>query len=240
MDYKEKLYKNYVSTHILPRKGETTLDIFKSKSVTWQKTFRRFLPEDRNAKIIDAGCGNGSIVWWLQQIGYTEAEGIDISSEQIEIARKLGVRKVYQADLKEFLRTRIQFYDIIILRDVIEHFKKEEIIEILEICCESLKNSGKIIIQVPNAESPFFGRIRYGDFTHEIAFTMSSLSQLLRMIGFTEIGFYPIEPLIYGLKSFVRFVLWKIIEAYFKFLLFVELGRGARIVTQDIIAVGQK
>jgi len=42
------------------------------------------LPEDKKAKIIDLGCGNGGFVYWLQQIGYQNAEGIDISAEQIE------------------------------------------------------------------------------------------------------------------------------------------------------------
>ena len=63
------------------------------------------MPEDKKAKIIDLGCGNGGFVYWLQQIGYQNAEGIDISAEQIETGQKLGIKNIKQADIKEFLIT---------------------------------------------------------------------------------------------------------------------------------------
>lgn len=242
MNYKDKFYTNYVSTHVLPRKGEATLDEFKWRSIVYQNQFGKFLPEDKSSKIIDIGCGSGSVTWWLQQIGFTNTWGIDVSAEQVEIGKRLGVRNINQADIKQFLQDKKDFYDVIFARDILEHFSKEDIVEILSICYDSLKlkSNGKIIIQVPNAESPFFGRIRYGDFTHDIAFTSSSLSQLLRMVGFAGVKCYPNEPLIYGVKSLIRFILWKTIETCYKFLLFVEIGCGKKIVTQDIIAVGKK
>jgi SAM-dependent methyltransferase len=190
--------------------------------------------------IIDIGCGSGSVTWWLQQNGFMNAEGIDISSEQIEEGRRLGVNNIKQADAVEYLKDRQDFYDVIFLRDFLEHFHKDEIIELLDICRKSLKDKGCLIIQTPNAESPFFGRIRYGDLTHEIAFSVSSLSQLLRGAGFNEVQFSSYEPIIVGIKSIIRFLLWKIIEAFYKTLLSIEIGRGKRIVTQNIIAIGIK
>lgn len=239
-NYKDRLYTDYVSTHIIPRKGEVTLDEFKWRSIVYQKQFGKFLPKDKNAKIIDLGSGNGSVIWWLQQNNYANTEGIDISAEQVETGKKLGVQNINQADIKKFLQNKKNFYNVIFARDVIEHFTKEDIVEILSFCYESLKDNGIIIIQSPNAESPFFGRIRYGDFTHDIAFTTSSLSQLLRMIGFARVKFYPVQPIIYGVKSFVRFILWKTVEKIYELLLFAEVGRTEKIVSQCIIAVGKK
>lgn len=240
MDCKDDFYAKYVSAHIFHRKGKATLDIFRQRSASWQKNFGRFLPKDKNAKIIDVGCGNGALVWWLQQLGFSNAEGVDISSEQIEIAQDLGVNNVKQTDLRPYLKAKTCFYDMIILRDVIEHFRKEEIIELLEVCYSSLKNTGKIIVQVPNAESPFFGRIRYGDFTHEIAFTSSSLSQLLNIIGLTNVEFHATARPIKGVRSIPRFLLWKVVEVFYKSLLYAEIGPGHRIVTQGIIAVATR
>jgi len=239
-NYKDRLYENYVSTHILTRKGRATLDEFKHRSLVYQKRFGRSLPQEKTAKIIDIGCGNGSVVWWLHQSGFTNTEGIDISFEQIEAGQKLGIKNIKKADAKEFLIDKRRLYDVIFLRDLLEHFNKEEMIEVLDLCYLSLKDKGTVIIQVPNAESPFFGRIRYGDLTHEIAFSTSSLSQLLRMTGFSEIRFFSTEPLIFGIKSFIRYILWKIIESFYKFFLFAELGRAKRIVTQNIISIGVK
>lgn len=240
MNYKDKFYRHYVSTHVLPRKGEVTLDEFGQRSIAYQKQFGKLLPKNKSSKIIDVGCGNGSVIWWLQQIGFTNTLGIDVSAEQVETGKRLGVKNIDQANINNFLQNKKDFYEVIFARDILEHFNKVDIVDILTLCYESLKIGGIIIIQVPNAESPFFGRIRYGDFTHDIAFTSSSLSQLLMVVGFTEVRCYPTEPLIYGVTSLIRFILWKIVEACYKSFLLAEFGRGRKIVTYGIIAVATK
>lgn len=244
MNYKDKFYAKYVSTHLSPYKGKATSDTLKGMAIVWGKIFGRFLPENKSARIIDLGCGYGSIVWWLQKSGFTSVQGIDISAEQVEIGRSLGVTNIEQADIKEFLQDKKDSYDMIFMRSIIEHFYKQDMFEILSLCYKSLKNEGRIIIQVPNAESPFGGHTRYGDFTHEIAFTATSMSQLLRVVGFNEVHSYPYGPLPYLLDpiSLLRFVLWKIIEAFYKFLLWVELGNLSRtsIVSQNITTVAIK
>lgn len=240
MNYKKSLYQKYSSTHIVTRKGEATLDEFKWRANMYQKEFGKFLPGDRSSQNIDLGCGNGSVVWWLNQIGYANVFGIDISPEQIEAGKALGLKNIEKGDVKEFLCNKKNHYDTIFARDIIEHFDKAEVIEALSLCYGALKSNGKIIIQVPNAESPFASRLRYGDFTHEMAFTSSSLSQVLMIAGFTKIECYPRGPVVSGIKSLVRFVLWKIVEKLYLFLLFAEIGRGKKIVTQGIIAVAIK
>lgn len=240
MNYKERIYKSYFSNHTLHRKGEETLDSFKKRSNTYEKQFGEFLPKNKDAKIIDLGCGNGSIIWWLQQRGFTNSEGIDISAEQVEIANKLGVKNIIQADLTKPLIGAQGFYDVIFMRDVLEHYEKEDIIKVLDKCFSALKDNGIIIIQVPNAESPFGSRIRYGDFTHEIAFTSGSISQVLRTIGFNDIHVKAWEssPNL-SLSSVVRFVLWQMVASFYRSLLMIEGIRSA-IVTQNIIAVAKK
>jgi hypothetical protein len=97
-----------------------------------------------------------------------------------------------------------------------------------------------IIIQTPNAENPFGGRYRYWIFTHEIAFTRSSLNQLLRVAGFQMVDFYPTGPVPKGIKSLVRFLLWKVIETILRFYMLIETGSGEGIFTQNIICVAKK
>ncbi len=240
MTYKDDLYKKYVSTHIVGRKPVPTLNVFRKKMVIWQDMFGKFLPQDKQAKIADLGCGDGRIVWWLQEIGYENAEGMDVSIEQVETAAQLGVRNVFHTDIKTHIKNKTSFYDVLILRDVIEHFDKEEIIETLEACRNALKDRGCLILQVPNAESPFFGRIRYGDFTHEIAFCSSSLSQVFNIVGLTQHEFHSVEPIFRGNQSILRRFLWKVAKSLYKMLLFAELGPGERIVSQDILAVATK
>lgn len=240
MSYKERLYKSYCSTHIVHRKGKATLDEYRQRAVSYQKQFGSLLPKDRNARIIDIGCGNGSIVWWLQNIGYVNAEGVDVSAEQIAAAQELGVQNVRQLDADACLFNKDSQFDTIILRDVIEHFEKEKIVDLLEKCCSSLHEQGSIILQVPNAESPFGARVRYGDFTHEVSFTSASLSQVLRSVGFTSVDIYPVEQPIRSLRSLFRYTLWKVVQQLYIALITIELGKGRWIVTQNIIACGRK
>lgn len=106
MNYRDKFYSKYVSTQTSQLYGEVSLEDIKKQFPTWKKYFGRFLPKDKNAKIIDVGCGNGSFVWWLRQIGYQNVEGIDISKEQVESASKLNIKNIFQADLREFLNNK--------------------------------------------------------------------------------------------------------------------------------------
>ena len=241
MSYKDEFYEKYFSTHILHRKGKPTLDRFRRWAFYFEKRWRGFFPKDKKARIIDVGCGQGYLVWWLQSTGFVNAEGIDLSAEQVEVAQELGVRNVQVADLIPFLTAKPNFYEAIVLRNVLEHFSKQEIVDILKICYASLKPAGRIILQVPNAETLFFGRVRYGDFTHEVAFTVSSLQQILSVIGFTQAEFYPTEPVVYGRRAAVVFFLyWKMVEALYRFLIYLETQRKNSIVTENVVAVAFK
>jgi 2-polyprenyl-3-methyl-5-hydroxy-6-metoxy-1,4-benzoquinol methylase len=239
MTFKDRFYRNYTSTHIIGRKGEATLQGFQREFPTWGKHFGALLPSDRSSRILDVGCGRGGLVYWLQQRGYRNAGGIDLSTEQIDTARKLGIPNLQQADVGEYLAGRLGHYDALVLRDVLEHFTREEIVEVLELCRSAIRPGGVLIVQVPNAESPFFGRIRYGDFTHELAFSSSSITQLFNVVGFEDPRVYPTEPAIAGVRALVRAVLWAGVKAVYRLLLFAELGRGRWIFTQGLIAVGR-
>ena len=185
------------------------------------------------------GCGNGGFVYWLQELGYSNTEGIDISIEQVEAAKKIGIKNINQGDLRDFIKNKKDSYDVIFMRDVLEHFNKEEILDILELVYKSLKNNGTIVIQVPNAENPFGSKI-YGDFTHEISFTKDSIQQIFSISGFKDIFVYPMPRVIHGLKSLIRSILWKVIELCLRFYFVIETGSGKVIFTQNIIAVAKK
>ena len=121
--------------------------------------------------------------------------GIDTSAEQIAVAHMLGMSQVSQADVFSFIGMQTSnSYDTLIAFDVIEHFTKPEIISIIDETRRILKPGGRFIVHVPNGESPFVGRILFGDFTHEQAFTQRSLTALFRASDFEEIYCYEDVP----------------------------------------------
>jgi len=240
MNYRDRFYSKYISTHTRSIYGDLELSDIEKQFPAWRGYFGKFLPDNKEVKILDVGCGNGGFVYWLQEIGYKNASGIDISKEQIELAGKIGIKNVSCADIKEFLRYKKEFYDIIFARDVIEHFSKDEILEILDLIFQSLKKGGKVIIQAPNAENLLSGRLRYGDFTHEISFTADSMRQILSVVGFNDIEIIGTGPIVHGVKSFIRYILWHCVKHCLSLYLLIETGSAKGIFSQNLIASARK
>ena len=147
---------------------------------------RNWLPVDKESRIIDLACGEGHILHMLHRMGYVNVEGVDISDSQLRIARQISDRAV-KADVLEYLKITNSKYDLILSFDLIEHLQKDEVLEFIDLCKVRLNVNGRLVLQTPNATSPFFGDVRYGDITHELGFTPNILSQLLRRSGFTFI-----------------------------------------------------
>lgn len=240
MDYRERFYANYVSKNTLHLFGKLSVRDIEKQFVVWKKYFSEFLPKDKKASIVELGCGNGGLVYWLQSMGYENASGMDASHEQVEYAKNLGVKNITQGNLIEFLHGKSEAYDVIFLRDVLEHFNKNEILDILDMAHKSLKNGGALVIQTPNSAGFFGARFRYYDFTHEISFTENSLRQILLMNAFSDLKFRETGPVISGIKSFARVILWKCVRWGLQLYLLIEMGAPENVLTQNIIAVGYK
>lgn len=239
MTFKDKLYKNYVTTHIAHRKGSVDLKMFNRYALGYRQHFKAFLPADKSARIADLGCGAGGLVWWLRQSGFANCSGVDGSVEQVELAHHLGIDNVLLGDVFEFLDKEKE-HAVLFARDLIEHFDKQSVFDFLEKCLVSLTPGGRLVLQVPNAESPYFGRVRYGDFTHELAFSPSSIVQLLGAAGYTNIEVYPWRPAVTGLTSLARYCAWRILEPVLKLPILIESGGHNRIVTMNLIATARK
>ena len=93
-----------------------------------------------------------------------------------------------------------------------------------------------------NAESPFFGRVRYGDFTHETAFTEASLRQVLGAGGFASFHFREDSPAVHGVLSAGRRLAWILLRPLAILWLVAESGPGARraILSQNLVCVAVK
>ena len=204
---------------------------------------RTCMPPDRAAAILDIGCGHGAILYALQQAGYQHARGVDGSAEQVQAAARLGICGVAQGDLMQTLRESADTsLDVVIAFDVIEHFTKAELIPLVDEVQRVLRSGGRWVIHVPNGESPFGNRVRFGDYTHEQAFTRTSLEQLLLASGFTRIETHEDRPIAHGFISTVRAALWRLIRAALLFYIAVETGSLDRraVFSQNLLAVAHK
>lgn len=71
--------------------------------------FRKYLnPKD---KILDVGCGTGRTTFPLNNLGYTDIIGIDLTPEMIEIAKGLNVHFNSEIEFKVGDATKLEFLD---------------------------------------------------------------------------------------------------------------------------------
>jgi 2-polyprenyl-3-methyl-5-hydroxy-6-metoxy-1,4-benzoquinol methylase len=241
-DYRRRMYDRYITSRSQGHKlGAARLVAFREAHL--RKLIAAHFPADRGAKILDLGCGNGMLLNCAKQAGYNNISGIDVSVQQVELAEELGFQGVQQGDLFEAVSSIADAsLETVVTFDVIEHFRKGELICFVDEVFRSLRDSGRWIMHVPNAESSFGTRIRYGDFTHEIAFTRDSISQLLLSSGFAQVDCYEDGPVAHGIKSATRWLLWKIIRTGLRLRLMIETGDSGRdaIFSQNLLAVATK
>jgi 2-polyprenyl-3-methyl-5-hydroxy-6-metoxy-1,4-benzoquinol methylase len=240
--YRERIYNNYVQAWTTPLAPETTAGL-KPHAPYLRQIIKCHFPQDRQASILDLGCGYGVLLYFANEAGYTNTRGVDCSLQQITAARKLGIEGVEEGDLLNTLATLDDSsQNCIITFDVIEHFTREELIPLVDELFRVLLPGGRWIIHAPNAESPFSGRMRYGDLTHELSFTRTSLAQLLLSSGFKKVQSFEDGPIPHGVNSAVRWLLWKAIRGVLCLYLAAEtgdLGRGA-ILSQNFLTVAVK
>lgn len=238
--YKQKFYSTYISTHNGYLYQKPSLQVIEDGFVVWDWFYHKILPTDLALPILDIGCGNGAFVHYLTKKGYSNVQGIDVSPEQIEEGTGLGIANLIRGDFKDHLTTASGRYAMIIARDVIEHFERQEVFEILQMVNRSLVKGGIFVMQVPNGQGLFYASIFYGDFTHEMAYTESSVRQLFLNCGFSRTSCFPTGPVPHSAFGTVRWLLWKWKVLTFRFWKMVETGNANGIFTSNLIAVGEK
>ncbi len=211
----------------------------KNQFPIWRGWYGKFLPKDKSARILDVGCGHGGVIFWLQNTGFANAEGVDINWGKIEMGLDMGVKNLHHGDALSFVRNKKDQYDKVFIIDVADFLSKEEIVNVLEAVFASLRKGGMVIMRSSNTESPV-GRLRYVHFGERVDFTEQSLKSTLAAAGFENVGAYPVRPVVHGVKSFVRHCLWRLIEFGLKFYRLVEVGNPSGIFTQNMIVVGKK
>lgn len=240
--YRDRIYRGYVTQRDAPLAPPDLAGLAPRLPYLCRLVARHF-PQDKSCTVLELGCGYGALLHVLQEEGYENVRGVDGAPEQVAAANRLGIRGVEQGDLMAALTATLSgSVDVVVAFDVIEHFTKDELIPLVDAVCRVLKPGGRWIIHVPNGESPFGNRIRYGDLTHEQAFTRASLNQLLRSSGFDDVACLEDRPIPHGVKSAIRAALWRVIRVGLLTYIAVETGGfdRAAVFSQNLLAVAQK
>ena len=230
MKYRETLYANYHTTQSGRAALTDAKSLFEREKWRFEKEILPLINLPKSARILDIGCGSGSFLKALSEHGYTEITGIDLSEEQVKLAHQLGVTQVQQGDLVEFLNAAEHKFDLISGMDIIEHFTKNELVDLLHLIQNYLNPGGIAIFRTPNLDAPMATVYANGDFTHENYMNTSSAQQVMMACGFEKVQVFESNMQIpNALKEIIRKVVFSILKFRFKLTLFAT-GRSTQNV----------
>jgi len=241
-DADKRIYERYTSTSVLLDKAQLS-NVLRENALRFMSWYGEYLPKSKSATILDIGCGFGKNVFALLESQYTEVTGVDISSEQVEVAKSeldLGGR-IKCGNALEFLLQDDRTYDCILLIDVLEHLDLSDALKLGELIVARLKSGGILVLQVPNGLAPL-SPLSWGDITHTRCFTSDSLAQYLRLIGFANSVVFELPPAGNGFKEFVRRIMWHSLfkPALRMFMRLIHGGSFGGIYTANLAAVATK
>lgn len=104
-----------------------------------------------NSKVIEIGCGIGTVSGLIiKSIPSGSFTGVDISSESVEMARKLNPAKHAEflvSDMSKFIhKTK---FDFVVLPDVLEHIPVEQHDNLFKVLNEITTKDATVLINIP-------------------------------------------------------------------------------------------
>ena len=79
----------------------------------------------------------------------------------------MGIKVLFMEMFLNIFSSKNKF-DLIVCQDFIEHLNHEQLTSIFSLIKDSLKDKGFILLHTINSDSPFFGKILYGDITRKL------------------------------------------------------------------------
>lgn len=240
-NWKKILYQSYLSSGHVRYTGGSAEEFLHGRRAYFRSIIRKHFPSDRESRILDIGCGHGALLYFLGRAGYRNLRGVDASGEQVDLAHRFGITGVELGEAEDCLRAcDKESVDVVALFDVLEHLTRQEAFDLLSEVKRVLVPGGMCVGHVPNGAGLFGATIRYGDLTHEQAFTASSLRQAFGALGFGDTRCFEDKPVVHGLISLVRRAIWETGSAPLRLLAVAETAERGPILSQNLLFVATR
>jgi 2-polyprenyl-3-methyl-5-hydroxy-6-metoxy-1,4-benzoquinol methylase len=184
MSTNERLFEAY-NTY---SRRVTVLDAGARRTIfgSFRRVFKGWLPADRSAPILDIACGEGSLLCYLRELGYTNLAGCDLSPENVAICHRLGLTFVREFDAMRIAEMPgIATYGTIFAMDILEHLPKQRAAAFLEQVRGLLLPAGRLILEAPNMGNLLACLHLHYDLSHEWGLTEKTAVDLLMLAGFS-------------------------------------------------------
>ena len=135
----------YMETYISPRATSDRGNVLNAAS--W-RYLKKHLP--RPGKILDIGCGNGSLLFMAREAGWV-VKGLELSPNAVKSIREDTGIDVVLGNFLEYESADAGTYDVVVLRHVLEHIP-DSLLAMGQIS-KQLKTGGHALLEFPNTRS---------------------------------------------------------------------------------------
>lgn len=162
--------------------------IIKDNNYTYYEiiqTLKKILDKYEKLKILDYGCGVGTISLYLASRGHNVI-GLDVSKNAIKAA-KTNAKKLKLKNVKFFLADKInrnkmkKMFDLVLMIEVIEHVPDDK--KVIKEVSSYLKKDGYLILTTPSIEAPLYKLGLLKSFDEKVGhlrrYTQLNLTQLV-------------------------------------------------------------
>ena len=240
-DYRLRLYEAYSANF-----GEGKRFVPGVQFRQYEIAYRGLVPSSSTVAG-DLGCGKGEWLAWLRTKGLTSLWGVDRSRGDLAMARTQNPGIEFVEDgIAEALQDQPDRFDLLHAKDLIEHLRPDELFSFLDACSSALKPGGQFWLLTFNAQSPLASATRYGDFSHEIGLTPTSMRQVLTAAGFEVVSIRGVHICPATAGGFVRKWIWRICGGIARVLLrsrhgvAAPAGIDAFTAAPDLFAIARK
>lgn len=175
----------------------------------------------KGQKLLEIGCGRGEFLDAFQQLGMN-CYGVDLSDHGFCQLSNIQVAKVDIS--QDALPFENSSFDIVYHKSLIEHLYSPD--HLMKETCRVLKPGGRVIILTPDWVSQM--KVFYEDYTHSRPYTVTALSDLLKVFEFNKIE----TELFYQLPVLWCFPKLKIISLFLRIILSTHAARYLTNITK--------
>jgi ubiquinone/menaquinone biosynthesis C-methylase UbiE len=174
----------------------------------------------KGQKLLEIGCGRGEFLRAFQQLGLS-CYGVDLSEQAFCDLKDIQVAKLDISN--DVLPFEDGSFDVVYHKSLIEHLYSPD--HLMKETCRVLKPGGRVIILTPEWVSTM--KVFYEDYTHSRPYTVTAVSDLLKVYEFKRIE----AELFYQLPILWRYPKLKTISLFLQMFLSTPAARYLTKVT---------
>lgn len=174
----------------------------------------------KGQKLLEIGCGRGEFLDAFQQLGM-DCCGVDLSDHGFCNLKDVQVAK---CDIsKDALPFEDGHFDVVYHKSLIEHLYSPD--HLMKETCRVLKPGGRVIMLTPHWVSQM--KVFYEDYTHSRPYTVTAVTDLLKVYEFKEIE----AELFYQLPVLWHYPKLKLLSLFLQLILSTPAARYLTNIT---------